>query len=216
MRDCIFWVADSRMKQVVLGFLKRHDCFRAHNLGTAPFLFDENEDLFSSPTMDPGTFRTGEEFLRLFQVSHRYAILMLDAEWNGSPGAALIRDDLASRIALTGWSRDRFRVIVIEPELESWIWQRNQRVANALGFGSRDAMVRAVQNAGLAWPDGQAKPSRPKEAFEALTVRAKKQGKSSATHRHVIADITLVGCQDAAFLDLRQTLQGWFPPEAQA
>jgi hypothetical protein len=215
MRDCLFWVADSRMKQVILGFLKRPDCFRPHNLGTAPFQFDENEDLFSSPTMDPGTYATGEEFIRLYQRSHRYVVVILDSEWDGSPGAATIRENLSARIAATGWTNDRFCVIAIEPELESWIWQRNNRVAGALGFGSHPEMVGAVQQAGLEWTDQQAKPSRPKEAFEAITSRAKRLGKSSSTHRQVVSTVTLVGCQDPTFLVLRRTLQSWFPAEGQ-
>lgn len=216
MRDCLFWVADSRMKQVILGFLKRPDCFRPHNLGTAPFQFDENEDLFSSPTMDPGTYATGDEFIRLYQRSHRYAVVILDAEWDGSPGAAAIREKLTARIVSTGWPTDRFRVIAIEPELESWIWQRNNRVAGALGFGSQHEMVAAVHQAGVEWLNQQAKPVRPKEAFESITARAKRLGKSSATHRQVVSAVTLVGCQDAAFLELRQALQTWFPLGGQA
>src|SRR5262249_32763761 len=136
MRDCLFWVADSRIKQVILGFLKRDDCFRDYNLGTAPFQFNENEDLFSSPTLDPGTYKNGQEFVRLYQRSHRNAVVILDSEWDGSPGAVVIRENLSARIVSTGWTIDHFRVIAIEPELETWIWQKNQRVANALGFGS--------------------------------------------------------------------------------
>jgi hypothetical protein len=213
MRDCLFWVADSRIKQVILGFLKRPDCFRLHNLGTSPFLFDENEDLFSSPTMDPGTYTTGQEFIRLYQRSHRFAVVILDSDWKGSPGAAAIRTNLSVRIESTGWTPERFRVVVIEPELEDWIWQRNQRVAGALGFESHLEMAVAVQNAGHDWPDHEPKPSRPKEAFEAVAARAKRLGKSSATHRQIVAAVTLAGCRDAAFRELRETLQGWFPLE---
>ena len=37
--------------------------------------------------MDPGTYTTGEELLKPFQKTHRHAVLMLDAEWDGLPGA---------------------------------------------------------------------------------------------------------------------------------
>src|SRR5438309_1338713 len=122
MRDCVFFTADSTMKQALLGFLTRNDCFAHYNLGTAPFAFDPNEDLFSSATMDPGTYTTGEKLLTPFQKLHRHAILMLDADWDGSPGAETIRTDLTERILASGWSADAFKVIVIEPELEAWIW----------------------------------------------------------------------------------------------
>ncbi len=211
MRDCLFFVADSTMKQAILGFLTRNDCFSDYNLGTAPFAFDPNEDLFSSATMDPGTFAKGEELLRPFQATHRRAVLMLDAEWDGSPGAATIRDDLTRRIGLTGWLPENFRVIVIDPELEAWIWQRNQRVAKALKFATVPEMVKAVRDAKIDWPDEQAKPSNPKAALEAVATRRRGIGFSSAIHRSVTSSVTLRGCQDGAFLELRQVLQTWFP-----
>jgi len=215
MRDCVFFTADSTMKQALLGFLTRNDCFAHYNLGTAPFAFDPNEDLFSSATMDPGTYTTGEKMLKPFQKLHHHAILMLDADWDGSPGAETIRTDLTERILASGWAADAFKVIVIEPELEAWIWQRNQRVAKVLKFGSVAEMVKAVQDANLAWPDEQAKPSRPKEALEAVATRRRGIGFSSAIHRSITATVSLTGCKDLAFLELRKTLQGWFPLEAQ-
>jgi hypothetical protein len=215
MRDCVFFTADSTMKQALLGFMTRNDRFAHYNLGTAPFAFDPNEDLFSSATMDPGTYTTGEELMRPFQKTHRHAVLMLDAQWDGSPGAAAIRTDLSNRILVTGWPADAFKVIVIEPELEAWIWQRNQRLATALKFGSVAEMVKAVHDAKVDWPNGQAKPSRPKEALEAVATRKRKIGYSSALHRAITTTISLAGCRDNAFLELRQTLQRWFPLEIQ-
>ena len=215
MRDCVFFTADSTMKQALLGFLTRNDRFAHYNLGTAPFAFDPNEDLFSSATMDPGTYTTGEELMRPFQKTHRHAVLMLDAQWDGSPGAAAIRTDLSNRILVTGWPADAFKVIVIEPQLEAWIWQRNQRLATALKFGSVAEMVKAVHDAKVDWPNGQAKPSRPKEALEAVATRKRKIGYSSALHRAITTTISLAGCRDNAFLELRQTLQRWFPLEIQ-
>lgn len=215
MRDCVFFTADSTMKQALLGFMTRNDRFAHYNLGTAPFAFDPNEDLFSSATMDPGTYTTGEELMRPFQKTHRHAVLMLDAQWDGSPGAAAIRTDLSNRILVTGWPADAFKVIVIEPQLEAWIWQRNQRLATALKFGSVAEMVKAVHDAKVDWPNGQAKPSRPKEALEAVATRKRKIGYSSALHRAITTTISLAGCRDNAFLELRQTLQRWFSLEIQ-
>jgi hypothetical protein len=101
-------------------------------------------------------------------------------------------------------------VICIEPELESWIWQRNNRVAAPLGFGGVDEMIAEVRAAGLDWPDGQSKPTRPKEALEAV-VRRRGIGWSSAVHRSITANISLIGCLDPAFAALREVLQQWFP-----
>lgn len=211
MRDCVFFVADSTMRQALLGFLTRADAFKGYNLGTAPFRFDPNEDLFSSATLDPGTYTTGEELLRPFQATHRRAVLILDAEWDGSPGAETIRTDLTARIAKTGWVADAYRVIVIDPELESWIWQRNNKVAKALKFDSVDEMVKAVEQAMIPWPADQPKPTRPKEALKAVATKRRGIGFSSAIHKAITATVSTRDCADPAFQQLRETLQTWFP-----
>lgn len=109
-------------------------------------------------------------------------------------------------ISASGWHADHFRVVVIEPELEAWIWQRNQRGAAPLGFATVDQLVASVRESGLAWPDGQPKPTRPKEVLEAVC-RARGIGFSAALHRSITASVSLVGCQDPAFVHLRTTLR---------
>lgn len=216
MRDCVFLVADSTMRQALLGFLCRNDAHKPYNLGTARFAFDPNEDLFSSATLDPGTYTTGEELLRPFQKTHRRAVVILDAEWDGSPGAQAIQMNLTKRIIGVGWAADAFKVIVIEPELETWIWQRSQRVATALKFATVTEMVKAVQEARIDWPDGQDKPSRPKEALQAVATRRRGIGFSSAIHKSITSVVSATACQDAAFQELKAALQAWFPAGGQA
>ena len=60
---------------------------------------------------------------------------------------------------------------------------------------------------------GELKPSSPKAALEAVATRRRGIGFSSAIHKSITATVSLVKCQDAAFLELRQTLQRWFPLE---
>jgi hypothetical protein len=216
MRDCVFLVADSTMRQTLLGFLSRNDVHKPYNLGTAPFAFDPNEDLFSSVTLDPGTYSTGEELLRPFQKTHRRAVVILDAEWDGSPGAVTIRANLTKRIVGTGWAADACKVIVIDPELEAWIWQRNNKVATALKFASVHEMVKAVQDAKINWPDGQDKPTRPKEALQAVATKRRGIGFSSAVHKSITSVVSATACQDPAFQELKAILQSWFPLRGQA
>lgn len=215
MRDCVFYVADISMEGAFRGFLSRPDFHLPHNLGTRRFRFDPSEDLFRAGGHDPGLFSTGHELIQTFRTSHERAVVVLDAEWDGAPEPQEIQEDLTERIAKYGWPRDRFKVIVINPELEAWIWQRNQRVATPLRFNSVNEMVGAVTACGIAWPDGAPKPIRPKEALEAVA-KSQRIGWSSAIHRSVTQSVTLAGCQDASFLELRDTLRGWFPQEAGA
>lgn len=215
MRDCVFVVADGAMQQALIGFLTRSDCFEQYNLGTKPFAFDPQEDVFPSAHQDGGTFSIGHELLRPFQTTHRHAVLMLDNKWDGSPGVEAIRDDLSARIVKTGWTIDRFRVIVIDPELEAWIWQRSQKVADVLKFSSVDSMVKAVRAASIEWSDDKAKPSRPKDALKAVATRQRGIGFSNAIHREICEKASVVKCQELSFKQLREALQGWFPLGAQ-
>ncbi len=211
MRDIVFLVADLSMQEALRGFLSRNDFHRDYNLGVRPFDFDPSRDLFYAAGLnDPGMYTDGDNILAPFQRTHRHAIAIQDAEWDGSPGAAVICADLTTKIAATGWSLDRFRVICIEPELETWIWQRNNRVAQPLGFASVDEMIAAVRAAGLEWSDGHAKPRRPKEALEAV-VRRRGIGLSSSIHRSITERVSLNGCQCPALLGLRDALRQWFP-----
>ena len=211
MRDIVFLVADLSMQEALRGFLTRSDFHRSYNFGVRPFDFDPSQDLFYAAGLnDPGMYTEGHGILAPFQRTHRHAIVIQDAEWDGSPGAASICADLTAKIAATGWPRERFRVICIEPELENWIWQRNNRVAEPLGFASVDEMIAAVRAEGLEWADGYPKPLRPKEALEAV-VRRRGIGLSSSVHRSITERVSLNGCQCPALLGLRDALLQWFP-----
>ncbi len=213
MRHLVIFVADLTMEKAIEAFLRRPDFHAPYNLNTRPFEFDPAEDLIRIPGCDAGVFSKGHEWLQAYRGRHRHAAVVFDREFGTGRDASELRDELSGRILRTGWNADLFRVVVIDPELEAWIWQRNQRVAAPLGFGSVAEMLEAVRGAGLEWLDGQPKPTRPKEALEAV-VRRLGIGWSSAIHRSITGSVSLVGCQDPAFLELRHALQHWFPSGA--
>lgn len=210
MRDLVVFVADLTMEKAIETFLTRPDFHRPHNLNVRSFAFDPATDLIRIPGNDAGVFTKGHEWVREFAGGYRHAVLVFDREYGTDADATALRNDLCARVCATGWDAARFCVVVIDPELEAWVWQRNQRVAAPLRFESVPDMVAAVRAAGLEWPDDQAKPARPKEALRAV-VRQRGIGWSSAIHRSVIASVSLVGCQDLAFVELRTALQRWFP-----
>jgi len=72
-----------------------------------------------------------------------------------------------------GWREDRFAVIVINPELEAWIWQDNVHVEKALGYTSPPSLRLWLRDEGL-WPDGLEKPPDPKEAVLRTMLSQKK------------------------------------------
>lgn len=210
MRDCIFLLADKNMQAAFEGFLTRHAFYQ--RLGCGNFSFDPRHDIaVASGDNDPGLYTRGHELLRPYQTTHRHAVVVLDAEWEGSPGKEAITDHLVAQIAATGWTADQFAVIVIDPELENWIWQQNDHVARGLGFGNSHELM-ADMDLQAAWPQGQAKPSSPKEVFEAL-LRKKRIPRSSAIYKQITSQVSVKRCQDSAFQQFIVSLQTWFPQE---
>ncbi len=160
---------------------------------------------------DPGVFRTAHDMLAPFLNSHRRAIIVLDAAWDGSPGAEAIRAGISRRMVAAGWSPERFVVVVIEPELEAWIWQDNPHVAEAFRFPG-EIPLRGWLEAKGEWPKGQSKPTDPKRAVEKVC-RFTRTPRSSATYRRITERVSIRSCCDRAFLGLTEALRRWFPPD---
>jgi hypothetical protein len=209
MRDVIFLVADGSMTQMLLGFLERPHFHRS--LGCGRFDFAPS-DILTHDRKDPGVYRDGAEMLRMYRKTHARAVILLDNAWEGSPGAKRLRDDLTRRLRDT-W--DQFAVIVIDPELEAWIWQDNPRVAAALGCPTEFRQI--LTESGL-WHREEKKPRDPKAALEYLRTRyrdVRRHGyrvdRSSAVFKRLASQISVKGCEDPAFLELCGMLRTWFP-----
>lgn len=134
---------------------------------------------------------------------------MLDAQWDGSPGAAMISEQMTADMHQTGWTAERFAVIVIEPELENWVWSTSPHVATALGW-DRDGELRQWLVQQDLWSEAAAKPADPKAAME-VAMREIRQPRSSAIYRKLAARVSLAGCEDQALARLLEVLRGWFP-----
>lgn len=210
MRDCIFLLADTNMQAAFEGFLTRQAFHQS--LGCGTFSFDPRKDIaVASGDNDPGLYTRGHELLRPYQVTHCYAVVVLDAERGGSPGKKAITEHLTSKILATGWAAGNFVVIVIDPELENWIWQQNDYVARELGFGNSNEMM-ADTDLRATWPQGQAKPTAPKEILETL-LQKRRIPRSSAIYKHITSQVSIKYCQDSAFQRLIVSLRAWFPQE---
>ncbi|WP_431877464.1 methylation-associated defense system protein MAD4 [Micromonospora marina] len=200
-RDVVFLVADAAMDQMLRGFLGRPQCHRS--IGCNPFRFDAREDLIVAPFRDPDVYGRAAELLQPYERSHRHAVAMLDLAWEGSPTPEQIREHIGAKLK-AAWSHSA--VIVIEPELEAWVWQENPHVAEALKCGTdfRDVLRRSGH-----WPDGASKPPDPKAALEFLR-RYHRADRSNAAFGRLAQKISVRHCEDRAFCQLRDTLREWF------
>ena len=209
-RDCVFLLADKNMRATFEGFFSRQGFH--HSIGCGGIEIDLMRDLVvAAGDNDPGLFTRAHELLRPFLSTHRHAVVVLDAQWAGSPGAVSIRTHMESMLSVNGWGTQRCAVIVIEPELENWIWQRSSHVARGIGFDSIEDMF-ADTDLHRAWPDEQYKPIYPKETLETI-LRKKRIPRSSAIYKNITAQVSVSDCRDSAFLQLTGKLREWFPPD---
>lgn len=201
MRDCLFLVADKNMEGVLKGYLSRPGIHAA--LGCGPFSFDARRDLHVAHGQnDPGLYTRAK--------SHRHAAVVMDEEWDGTPGATEIEPRLTDHLTQAGWSLHASCAVVIAPELENWIWQDSPHVCAHLGFEGSFADLRQMLERKGFWRSGEPKPYRPKEAVEEI-LRINRIPRSSAIYRDLAACIGSRGCTDRAFLTLRDAMRRWFP-----
>lgn len=158
---------------------------------------------------DAGCRTRCSDWLRRFINAYDYAIVVFDRDGCGSGGTREeIQAEVESTLNINGW-RDRCRAIVIEPELESWVWNSTQATARLLGWGRYSELRKWLENHDL-WPKNSPKPPDPKQALD--RVRKDKRLRRSATLFEDIAKEARMGqCQDTAFVEFKSTLQAWFP-----
>lgn len=182
------------------------------SLQCAPFDFDGavgGDLIVAEGGNDPGVFNRGHELLRPFRPSHQRALVVLDTEWDGSPGRAVIEEHITANLVASGWEAAAVKVIAIEPELENWLWQDNPHVAQALRYHQAPPLRQLLERNGW-WPQGAVKPPRPKEAAE-WVLRQTRQPRSSSVYQRLAAEISIRGCTDPAFQAMRAQLHAWFP-----
>ena len=126
-----------------------------------------------------------------------------------------IQGTVEDQLSRNGWG-SRAKAIVIEPELEVWIWGDLVSAAKNLGWtGQQEKMRSWLMRNGL-WFKDQPKPPSPKKALEAVVGRTP-HGRLVRRHPRMYQAIAeaanLDRCQDPAFQELVATLRRWFPPE---
>ena len=210
-RDCVFLLADTNMKASFEGFFSRPGF--QHSLKCGWIDIDPVQDIkVASGDNDPGLYTRAHELLKPYLKTHRHAVVALDAQWDGSPGAEKIRIHIENMLTINGWEVGRFVVIVIDPELEVWILQRNVHVAKEIGFYGIDDMLsdtdllRALQ-------EERHKPTSLKETLNAI-LRKKGLPITSARYKKITAHVSVSDCRDSAFLHLVEKLREWFPPDS--
>jgi len=201
MKRLVVVAADKNIEAAVSALLE----FRRPALGVPEFFFE----IVVHPRRDPGCYREGADFLKgLIRGSDCRGLLIFDQAWQGNPHATAVDTEAAilDKYRHLGID-DRAGVVVIEPEIEAWVWGSSPHIERVLGWDDRNETLREwLASCGL-WPDGALKPSDPKAAVEAVLSK-QRIPRSSALYRQLARKVSLRGCRDASFQRFQAFLRG--------
>lgn len=218
MKDVIFHIADAHMESGFRAFFSRDDwhfTLGCHRFDIDP---DSNEDIYRrGGYTDGGLWKHAHNNLAPFRERYRYAVIVLDADFEPHPGAEVLHADISANMQSAGWHMDSFQVVVIQPELEAWLWAPNLNVAQAFGHADFDQM-KAVLAAEDWWNEGEPKPSDLKAARDrAARLGGKRTG--GPIFKGVFNGLSKRACDrcvEPGFIAMRTALQTWFPQQGGA
>lgn len=200
MKDLFILVADKNAEYALKGALTRPQA-----LGIRPVEFE----IRTHPGRDGGTRKTGPELLALKRRQFHHGLLMLDFEGSGTDLADAVALESQLDARLHNQWQDTAKAIVIEPELDIWIWGSDNAVELSIEWPVGKGVREWLREQGFEF-DANEKPVRPKEALEAA-LRVPDLPRSSALYQHIASRISLAHCKDEAFIRLRNQLLTWFP-----
>jgi len=201
MKDLIVLAADKSLQLVMQSLLGR-----SADLGVRAISFDAVVHV----RRDPGVCLDAHNFLRPLLRGYGNAVAICD--WHGCGQEVRSRQEIEGRIeenlSANGWT-DRAVAIVIDPEIESWIWGDWRATSRALRWPESQDLRHWLIEKNLLRPT-DAKPRDPKGALESA-LRSVDMRWSSAFHKQIAEEARFERCIDPAFLKLRSVLQKWFP-----
>jgi hypothetical protein len=148
--------------------------------------------------------------LALERSRFSHALLVLDFEGSGSElsDAKALEAELDHQLSVQ-W-QGTAKAIVIEPELDVWVWGTENALETAIQWPTGKNVREWCRSQGFVF-EQNGKPKRPKEALEAA-LRVPGLPRSSALYQRIAEKISLRYCDDEAFIRLREQLTDWFPP----
>lgn len=201
MEDLVALVADKNMEFALKGGLDQPE-----RLGTRQIRYR----IRVHSERDGGVRTTGAQILRLLRNQFNHALLMLDWEGSGSNEPDAITEEAALDHQLQRTWGPFAKTIVIDPELDIWMWGSSNLLKQSLNWTGPQSIRDWAADRGFQLSE-KGKPLRPKEALQAV-LREVRLPRSSSLYRKIASQISLQKCEDAAFLRLREQLRLWFPP----
>jgi len=201
--DLVVLVPDKQMEATIRALLVRHQ-----SLSIRPIRFE----ILVHPRRDPGCRGESTSLLSIYLRTASFSMVLFDREGCGHEHLQreALEENVEAGLATSGWT-SRAAVIVIDPELECWIWSDSPIVDQVVGWTGSSPPLRQwlIDNGRLM--ANQTKPSRPKESLEAA-LKQKRKRQSASLFADLASRVSLARCSDPAFQKLKATLAAWFPP----
>jgi hypothetical protein len=204
MADLIVVVADVDAANAVRALIKRRESLAMREIRATVDRYVGR---------DSGCYLKAHDYLRPFVRQFSYAMVVFDRHGCGKERESResLEKQVEARLASSGW-RDCSTAIVLDPELETWVWSDSPEVDKTLGWAERaPGLRRWLREQGL-WSADAAKPHDPKMAM-VRALKAAGRRRSPAIFRQLAERVSLRRCSDPAFIKLTATLQRWFPAE---
>ena len=204
MKDLVCLVADRQIEATISALLNR-----PHALGIRPI----TKEILRHPEKDSGCCTRPSELLRGYRSKVKRALVILDHAWDGVPAASgaeleILIEERLSREGMAGWAVP----VVIEPELEAWVFNASPHVDRVLGWQGRSPELRSALETHGLWRPGDSKPADPKAALD-WAVKTVGRRRDTPIYRELAQKVGTKRCQDRAFLRLGNLLRDWFPPD---
>ena len=198
--DLVLLVADANMEQTVKGLLSRPEA-----LGIRVLKFE----VIKHVERDPGCLKSAD-LLRLYRDRYRHVLVLFDREGSGRENSSreALEREVEGRLS-PDWG-ERARVVVLDPELEAWLWSDSPHVEVVLGWAGRTPSLRSWLIERNLLATGAVKPQRPKEAAE-RALRQVWKPRSSALYGELARKVSFQRCEDPSFRRMVEILRGWFP-----
>ena len=201
--DLVVLVADADMKFALAALLPRH---RALGIRRITFDILKHED------RDAGCFARAHDYLRPLAEDYDQALVIFDRDGCGSSEPVPdIEAEVRDRLERAGW-RGRCAVVVLDPELEMWVWSPSPKVAECLGWPPDGPALRQWLEQQRLWQPNSAKPTDPKAAVERVRREVRKR-RSPRLYEQLASVVTTRHCVDDSFRRFREILQRWFPAD---
>jgi len=202
--DLVVLVPCKDMESAVQGLLSRPKALGIRQIQYCIYIHVER---------DPGCLNRSHDFLRSMSKRFSHALVMFDRHGCGRESRTrdALEQTVKGRLSSSGWN-DRANVVVLDPELEVWVWSDSPNVDRCLGWEARQPDVRTWLRQRGMWVANEVKPNDPKEAME-IALRDACKARSSSIYEQLGHTVSVQRCREPSFAKFLAVLRGWFASE---